>query len=347
MRIKFADSEIRVFTISPRTLGVDTYWSDVCQTIRWSEEYKCSGMLIFTGNDVYIEPWLVAQLLLERTKSLVPLVAVNPIYVHPFTAARMVASLTHLYQRRIYLNMVTGTALNHMEALGDCLTHDERYARMQEYILIIKSLTGSTKPFSMTGRFYKLKNAVLPAGMAPELCPEFVLAGQSSAAREICGRTGATGMQMLSSKLENGVGDASGIHFGLVTRPQKDEAWMVADRLFPARAEDRAVLDLSMRNTDSVWKLRMKYEADQPNVAESGYWLEPFRNCKADCPYFTGSYQQAAVLISGLIRGGIKMFILDIPATEEEYYHISQAFKLAEHDLCSQGKQVTPAVLAT
>jgi alkanesulfonate monooxygenase len=335
VQLKYAEKIVSVFVISPRTTGLDAYWNDVHNTIRWSEQHECTGMLIFTGNDVYLDPFSVAQFLLERTKRLSPLIAVNPVYCHPFTAARMIASLAFIYRRKIFLNMVTGTALSHLESLGDSLTHDARYERIGEYISIIKALTSNPRPLSVDGRVYKTCNLQLPFCISPELKPEFVLAGQSSAAQSVCETTGATGMEMLSSKLDHGVNRGRGIHFGVVTRPEKDQAWQVARRLYPCESDARTILDLSMLNTDSVWKMRMKYEADQPSVCESGYWLEPFRNCRADCPYFIGSYQEVAALISQLVRCGAEMFIMDIPAVEEEYFHVSRAFKLAQVSLDS------------
>ena len=52
--------------------------------------------------------------------------------MHPYTAAKMVASLAFLHERRIDLNMVAGGFRNDLRALGDETPHDERYDRMVE-----------------------------------------------------------------------------------------------------------------------------------------------------------------------------------------------------------------------
>ncbi|MGE5323515.1 MAG: LLM class flavin-dependent oxidoreductase [Actinomycetota bacterium] len=335
MKITISGKDIRVFTISPRTAGLDSYRCHLEQTIRLSEEYACTGILIYTGNDTYLEPWCVAQMMMERTSSLSPLVAVNPVYLHPFTAARLSASFAYLYRRPVFLNMVTGAAISQLEALGDSCSHDDRYERMREYLLIMKGLVGSSRPFSFEGRFYRVKNLQLPVDVSPELQPCFVLAGQSSAARRICNMSGAVGMHMLHSGLEHAIAESRGIHFGIVTRPTSNDAWKAARALFPPDEDGREIVDLSMGNTDSVWKFRMRFEAEQPDISESGYWLEPFRNARADCPYFVHCYERTASLIAGLIRGGVDMFILDIPASDEEYHHVAKAFSLARHSLCS------------
>jgi alkanesulfonate monooxygenase len=341
VRITVPQKEIRVFTISPRTLGLEKYWQELQDTITWSRNFNCTGILIFTGNDTYIEPWLVAQTVLEKTPNLSPLVAVNPVYMHPFTAAKMISSFAHLYQRRVYLNMVTGTAISHLAALGDSVSHDERYHRLQEYIQIIKALLEASRPVTLQGRFYTVDHLQLYSAFPKDLLPEFVLAGQSSAARSVCDAVGAVGMHMLQSKLADAVVETRGIHFGIVTRPDDAGAWKAAERLFPPDSDGKDLLDYSMRNTDSAWKHRMRFEADQPDAAASGYWLEPFRNSKADCPYFVGSYTRTAELIAKLVRRGVDTFILDIPATEEEYAHASEAFRIAGCQLRSSSEPAT------
>src|SRR5204862_4460486 len=86
--------------------------------------------------------------IIQNTTSLCPLVAVQPIYMHPYAVAKMVASLGHLHRRRIYLNMVAGGFKNDLVALNDTTPHDKRYDRLIEYTLIIRELLrGSAESF--------------------------------------------------------------------------------------------------------------------------------------------------------------------------------------------------------
>src|SRR5205809_571415 len=74
---------------------------------RWSEAAGCEGILVYTDNGI-VDPWLVAQLVVQATERLCPLVAIQSVYMHPYSAAKMVSSLAHLHGRRAYLNMVAG-----------------------------------------------------------------------------------------------------------------------------------------------------------------------------------------------------------------------------------------------
>ena len=158
MRINHCGKRIEVFTISPRTLDEKEYWQNIQDVVDWSEKYVCTGVLIFTGNDTYIDPWLVSQSVLMRTRTLEPLIAVNPIYMHPFTAAKMISSFAYLYQRKVWLNLVTGAALTYLDAFSDNLSHDDRYERLFEYALIIDELLAGKGLTSFDGRFYKVSD---------------------------------------------------------------------------------------------------------------------------------------------------------------------------------------------
>jgi alkanesulfonate monooxygenase len=327
MRLELARGVVDFFTVSPRTPDESLYWKNIETVMRLSDRYGYTGLLIFTGNDVLIEPWVVAQRVLAGTRQLSPLVAINPLYMHPFTAAKFISSFAHLYGRRTYVNLVTGAALSYQEAFHDGLSHDERYERLREYAEVMKQLL-TLPSVSHEGRYYPVSNLQLLPRPPEPLRPGFLLAGQSEAALRTATALGAVSMQMLPATLGDGLrAGVRGVHFGIITRPQEAEAWKAARALFPEDTLGQEVLELSMRNTDAEWKWRMKMAAEGASVARQGYWLEPFRNFKADCPYFVGDHGQVSALIASLVERGIDTVILDVPPHEEEFHHIRLALK--------------------
>jgi alkanesulfonate monooxygenase len=335
MRIQLADEAIEVFTIGPRTTDQVLYWKEFQTVTRLSQDFDCTGVLIFTGNDVYVDPWLVAHYVITEAETLSPLIAVNPIYMHPFSAAKMISSFAYLYKKRVYLNLVTGTALSYLDALGDRLSHDERYERLDEYVQVISLLLGSDGLTEFNGKFYQVSNLLLLPKIAKSLFPGFLVAGQSEAAQRICKRVEGIGMQMLKPELEHAVNGQRGIHFGIVTRDKDHSAWNAARRLCPEDEAGREILDYSMGNTDSVWKRHLKGISDDAKNLPPNYWLTPFRNLKADCPYIVGDYDYVADLLVNLVERGIRYFVLEIPPIEEEFHHINIAFDLAAKRLVS------------
>jgi hypothetical protein len=135
-------SGIDVFSTCPPSADMEpgAYLRHVTDVARWSEETGCRGILVYSDNRL-VDPWLVSQIILEATQALSPLIAVQPVYMHPYTAAKMVASLAYLHGRRIYLNMLAGGFKNDLVAFGDATPHDERYERTTEYTLITVSYT--------------------------------------------------------------------------------------------------------------------------------------------------------------------------------------------------------------
>src|SRR2546427_6445509 len=74
--------------------------------------------------------------------------------MHPYTVAKMMATLSHLYGRRIDLNMVAGGFKNDLLALNDETPHDARYERLVEYTSIILQLPAGARPATFPGRVH-------------------------------------------------------------------------------------------------------------------------------------------------------------------------------------------------
>jgi alkanesulfonate monooxygenase len=199
--------------------------------------------------------------------------------------------------------------------------------------LLIDELLAGKGLTSVDGRFYKVSGLQVVPKMPENLRPGYFLAGQSDAARSAAARLNACSMQMLQPGFQNQLNGARGIHFGISTRATRDQAWEAAHSWFPEDEEGQMMLDLSMQNTDSVWKRRMKSLSEDDKLRDNGYWLQPFRNFEADCPYLVGAHSEVADIIAQLIIRGVDTFILDLPANEQEFEHAHAAFRLAEQRL--------------
>ena len=78
--------------------------------------------------------------MIKSTGRLRPLVAVQPVYMHPYSVAKMVTSLAYLHGRAVDLNMLAGGFRDDLVALGDEIEHDLRYERTVEYTRIVNGL---------------------------------------------------------------------------------------------------------------------------------------------------------------------------------------------------------------
>lgn len=323
-----ANAKLRIFPSIPRNPNPAKYVDELMRIARFSDINGFAGVLLFTGNDIFVEPWSMAQHILANTSKSSPLIAVNPIYMHPFTVAKFVSSFAQLYERKVYLNMVTGTAISDLRSLGDRRSHEERYSRLGEFIYIVRELLASARPFSFKGNFYATANLQLRPRLPAALMPEFLIAGQSEDARRTSREMGCVTMQMLPPNLEAGI-EAPGLNFGIFARQTRDQARAEAKLLFKDSAENRELLRYTMENTDSIWKRRLNEAGRTGELHENGYWLLPFLTYQADCPYLVGSYADIAATLHRFVEKNVDTIILDVLAEENELTHICKALALS------------------
>jgi alkanesulfonate monooxygenase len=317
-------TRLRVFPAIPRNPNAAKYIDELMRVARFGERNGLQGPLLFAGNDTLVEPWSMAQHILAQTAKISPLIAVNPAYMHPFTVAKFVSSFALLHHRKVYLNMITGTATSDRLGLSEQHSHEDRYSRLGEFILIVRQLLASTRPVTFNGKFYATNNLQLRPGLAPALMPEFLIAGQSDDARRVATQTGCLMMQMLPPNLEQGI-NASGMNFGIFARAERDQARQAAKLFFQDSVEKRELLKYTMDNTDSVWKRRLNEAGQNGELHENGYWLLPFLTFQADCPYLVGSYAEIGAKLRCFAEMNVSTIILDVVADEQELDHVCKA----------------------
>jgi alkanesulfonate monooxygenase len=323
------DAKVRLFSTCPQAPdhSQETYVKRLIEVARWSDEVGCEGILIYTDNRL-LDGWLIAQLIIENTKQLCPLLAVQPAYMHPYSVAKMIASMAYLHSRRVCLNMVAGGFLNDLATLNDRLPHDRRYDRLVEYTTIIRSLLSTSHGVSYSGDFYILKNAKMSPVMPAELFPDIFMSGSSEAGLAAAKAVGAIPVKYPKGPseeqpLEQSAG-RTGIRIGVIARRTEEEAWDVAHMRFPEDRKGQLAHELAMKTSDSLWHKQLS-----EGTAEQGpYWLHPFQTYKTFCPYLVGSYATVAREVESYISLGYRDFIFDIPPTEEELNHTMQAFSV-------------------
>src|SRR5258705_1655374 len=246
---------------------------------RWSEDAGCEGMLVFTDN-AQLDPWLVSQAVIRATRRLCPLVAIQPVYMHPYSVAKMVTSLAFVHGRRVYLNMVAGGFKKDLEALNDLTPHDERYARLVEYTTVIQSLLGTSEPVSFEGRYYKVSNLKLTPALPADLQPGLLISGSSEAGAGAARQLGATAVEYPKPPAEydqmtRADDIPSGVRIGIIARAGDDEAWSVARARFPEDRKGQLTQQLAMKVSDSSWHRQLADLAKHGVSDQNPYWLVP------------------------------------------------------------------------
>ena len=325
---RLLDTGLKVFATCPPSYAASpqTYLREVLEVARWSEAAGCEGILIYTDNGL-VDPWLIAQEMIAHTERLSPLVAVQPVYMHPYAVAKVVASLGFLHGRRVYLNMVAGGFKNDLEALHDPTPHDERYARLVEYTRLVMTLLRSAGPVTLAGRYYRVTNLKLAPPLPPTLIPGVFVSGSSEAGLAAARELGALAVRYPKPVADYEAApppDAAdlGIRIGIIAREDASDAWRVARTRFPEDRKGQLTHQLAMKVSDSQWHKQLSKLGETAAGDDQPYWMVPFENYKTFCPYLVGSYDRVADEVARYVGVGYRTIILDVPAGPEELDHI-------------------------
>jgi alkanesulfonate monooxygenase len=298
---------------------------------RWAEAAGMDGTLVVSDN-ASLDPWAVAQYLIERTERFVPLVAVNATYMHPLATARAIASLGYLCGRPVHLNYVNGGFQRHLDQLGGELDHDQRYDHLAEYVEVVARLLAGGRPVSYAGTHLRVEKASVSPPLDPELRPRAYLSGTSERCRATAARLG---LPRVAPPREIGeyAADPSvahrGLRLGILARDTSAEAWRLAHQRFPVDDVGEKVHDFSANTVRSAWHQQLSADALHSTQPVGAYWLYPFRSYQTLWPYLVGSYAEVGELLGRYLALGADTLVLDQPSGEDDPWHVRKAVEIA------------------
>ncbi|WP_288407690.1 dimethylsulfone monooxygenase SfnG [uncultured Herbaspirillum sp.] len=175
--------------------------SKIPQRTEWSLEYNqrlavaaekagfeyALSQIRFTagyGAEYQHESVSFSQALLHATTKLKVLAAILPGPWHPAVVAKQIATIDHISNGRIAINVVSGWFKGEFQAIGEpWLEHDERYRRSHEFIQALKGIW-TQDDFTFKGDFYRFNNYTLSPKPVQKPHPEIFQGGSSRAARD-------------------------------------------------------------------------------------------------------------------------------------------------------------------
>ncbi|MCH8567110.1 MAG: LLM class flavin-dependent oxidoreductase [Balneolales bacterium] len=338
--------ETELFTTISESIKSDSvqYLRELKRIAVQSEKYGYKGILVYSDNRL-ADPWVIAAFLLSETAQLIPMIALQPIYMHPFTVAKKISSIAFMHKRKVALNLVAGGYINDLKALGESMEHNRRYDRLIEYSEIIQKLLTTKEGVTYIGEFYQIQNLKLSPEMPEELLPDYYLSGSSDAAKQAAARLGAKLIQYpepMDELKKNGADKTAiieGIRIGVLARHNHEKAWKEAHNRFPATRIGQISHQLAKQTTDAVWhnKLSGLNSNGFSCNEKSAYWLGPFEHYHTFCPYLVGSYDEVAKAISYYLQAGCKTCIIDTPVSDVELHSTMQVFSRAQSYLEKTG----------
>jgi alkanesulfonate monooxygenase len=312
------------------------YLADVART---AEKLGFEGVLTPTGTFCE-DAWLTTAALLRETSTLKFLVAFRPGTVNPVLAAQMAAAYQRISGGRLMLNIVTGGEPREQARFGDFASKEERYARTDEFLSVLRG-TWSSEPFDFTGEHFTVEGATVSGQIDP---PDIYFGGSSGPAGPVAARhadvylTWGEPLEQVGEKLDwmRGLAAEQGrtLRFGLrihtLSRDTSEEAWQHAqwllDGLDPATI---AKAQEALQQSESTGQKRMLSLRGGRSSYTDAHELEVAPNLWSGVGLvrggagtaLVGSHREVADRLEEYHRLGIDEFILSgYPHVEEAYW---------------------------
>jgi alkanesulfonate monooxygenase len=311
----------------------------LAQVARTAEQQGFTGVLTPTGTFCE-DSWLVTAALIRETSRLKFLVAFRPGVISPTLAAQMASTYQRISGGRLLLNVVTGGDAIEQRRFGDWYDHDQRYARTDEFLAIIREIWAG-EPVDFKGEHLQVEGATLLA--PPDPLPEIYFGGSSPAALPVAARradvylTWGEPPAQVAAKIGKvrELAEAQGrtVRFGIrlhtITRDTSADAWAQAQRFLDALTQEQvAAAQAQLRASESVGQQRM-LDLHGGGLAKGVRGLEIAPNLWAGIGLIrsgagtalVGSHSEVADRIEEYHALGIDEFVLSgYPHVEEAYW---------------------------
>jgi alkanesulfonate monooxygenase len=308
------------------------------QIARAADHLGFDAVLTPTGTHCE-DAWLVTAALSQHTTKLRFLVAFRPGITNPTLAAQQAATFQRLTGGRLLINIVTGGDNFEQRRFGDWLSHDERYARTDEFLAIMRG-AWSGELFNFGGWHYKVRGATVLD--PPDPIPEVFFGGASSVAEDVAARHVDVYLlwgeppQMARERIERvrekAAAEGRTIRFGMrlhvITRDSEQEAWTEAERLLSTM--DPALIDAAQKvlaKSESVGQQRMLalHGGDRDALEVSpNLWAGIGLVRPGAGTALVGSHEQVAERIFEYAELGLDEFILSGHPHLEEAYAVGE-----------------------
>jgi alkanesulfonate monooxygenase len=301
------------------------------------EENGWGGALIGTGWG-RPDTFTVATALAARTKSFAPLIAIRPGYWRPAHLASSAATLDHLTNGRVRINIVSGK--DDLAAYGDAEGDQaQRYARTKEFMRLVRRLW-TEENVTFTGEYFSVTNSTVQPRIQPRgarLHPRLYFGGASEAAERVSATEAdvqlfwgeplegvqerIARLKELSRTLDR---DLPPLEFGLrittFIRDTTEEAWRDAEARVEEMAKARGENWRDHRGAPAVGQQRLLDLAARGDVLDDNLYTAPgrFGGGGAGTTWLVGSAEDVARALQKYADLGISHFVLsDTPYLQE------------------------------
>jgi len=268
------------------------------------------------------DPFVLSMALGMKTSKMKFMVAVRSGVISPTLFVQQINTISVLTNGRVCINMVTGHIPDELGYYGDFLTHDERYARTDEFLSICRAFWSREGPVNFDGKYYRVNNGRINVPFVSDetTAPIIYLGGNSQLADEMaikhadCSWRFPDAPDKLRPRIQPMLdhGKEVGLLVSIIARPTREEAVRAADALLQTvGVKSKEVQKEFQRTCDSVG-VKRNFALAESTESE---WLTPYLWTGA-IPYLgapaialVGSSEDIAAAILGYKEIGISQFL--------------------------------------
>ncbi len=207
------------------------------------------------------DPFVVACALGQAAKKLKFIIAYRSGLMQPTTFVQQMNTLSALVHGRVAFNIVAGSSSEEQHGYGDFLSHDERYARAEEFLAVCNAFWRADGDVDFTGKHYRVEQGRIatPFVSADQNAPEIYVSGHSEPSEQLAYSQGSCWLRVAEdpAKIAPVVARARARGIGvclrlcLVCRPTREEAIEVAYSLLP---EDKRESTTTLKDDSQMYR---------------------------------------------------------------------------------------------
>jgi alkanesulfonate monooxygenase len=272
--------------------------------------------------------FLVASYAASVTKKLGLMLAHRPGFVAPTLAARKLATLDHFSGGRLAVHIISGGDDADQRKDGDFLPHDERYARTDEYVEILRRIWTADKPVDHEGKYYKfmrsfsdvkpLQKPHIPIYFGGSSDAAIAIAGKHADVYALWGEPLAEAAKTIAQVRASAARFGRTVRFSLSTRPilasTEDAAWARAKHIIERVREIRGVAMLGApgKAPQAIGSQRLLAAAAEGEVLDKRLWtaVAAATGARGNTTALVGTPEQVAESMLAYYDLGVTTFLI-------------------------------------
>jgi len=216
----------------------------------WARRAEESGIdsTLVCFNRYEPDPFIVASALGVATSKLKFILAYRSGLMQPATFVQQVNTLSGFIGGRVAVNLVAGSSSAEQRGYGDFLSHDDRYARAEEFLAVCHAFWRNGQNVDFDGRHYRIERGRIhtPFSDNGHRTPAIYISGHSEQALQLTRTQGSCWLRTAdvperiaaSVKEMRDAGLSVCLRVCVICRPTHDEAVAVAESLLSDAAGD-------------------------------------------------------------------------------------------------------------